>query len=67
VNPSTDPTIMRIELTVTRLVRTHAELPPARRPGFTKATAASARAPIAGAAVGAPPVRRGGQSGQLSC
>ena len=37
MNPSTDPTIMRIELTVTRLVRTHAELPPARRLGFLEA------------------------------
>ena len=37
MNPSTDPTITRIELTVTRLVRTHAELPPERRPGFLEA------------------------------
>ena len=37
MNASTDATLRRIDLTVTRLVLTHTQRPPARRPGFLEA------------------------------
>jgi hypothetical protein len=37
LNATTDATLRRIDLTVTRLVRTHDERAPARRPGFLEA------------------------------
>jgi hypothetical protein len=37
LNAATDLTLRRIDLTVARLVRTHGELPLARRPGFLEA------------------------------
>jgi hypothetical protein len=37
LNAATDTTLRRIDLTVTRLLHTHAQLPPARQPGFLEA------------------------------
>ena len=37
MNASTDATLRRIDLTVARLVQTHEQLPPVRRPGFLEA------------------------------
>ena len=37
MNANTDSTLRRIDLTVTRLVHTHDQLPPTRRPGFLEA------------------------------
>jgi len=37
LNASTDVTLRRIDLTVTRLVLTHDQRSPARRPGFLEA------------------------------
>jgi hypothetical protein len=37
LNATTDSTLRRIDLTVARLVRTHDQLPRARRPGFLEA------------------------------
>jgi hypothetical protein len=37
LNAATDATLRRIDLTVTRLVRTHDLRPSARRPGFLEA------------------------------
>jgi hypothetical protein len=37
LNASTDSTLRRIDLTVTRLVRTHDQRPQARRAGFLEA------------------------------
>jgi hypothetical protein len=37
LNTSSDATLRRIDLTVDRLIRTHDQRPPARRPGFLEA------------------------------
>ena len=37
MNAKTDSTLRRIDLTVTRLVETHDQVPTARRPGFLEA------------------------------
>jgi hypothetical protein len=37
LNAATDSTLRRIDLTVTRLVRTHEQRPPERRSGFLEA------------------------------
>ena len=37
MNATTDATLRRIDLTVARLVQTHAQLPTARQPGFLEA------------------------------
>jgi len=37
LNASTDATLRRIDLTVDRLIRTHDQRAPARRPGFLEA------------------------------
>jgi len=37
VTSATDSTLRRIDLTVTRLILTHEQRPPARRPGFLEA------------------------------
>ena len=37
MNAKTDSTLRRIDLTVTRLVQTHHQVPTARRPGFLEA------------------------------
>jgi hypothetical protein len=37
LNATTDATLRRIDLTVTRLLQTHHQLPPDRRPGFLEA------------------------------
>jgi hypothetical protein len=37
LNAATDATLRRIDLTVTRLLQTHDQLPTARRPGFLEA------------------------------
>jgi hypothetical protein len=37
LNATTDALLRRIDLTLTRLVQTHAQLPTARHPGFLEA------------------------------
>jgi hypothetical protein len=37
VNATTDSALRRIDLTVTRLLQTHDQVPPERRPGFLEA------------------------------
>ena len=37
MNATTDATLRRIDLTVMRLVKSHAQLPAARQPGFLEA------------------------------
>jgi hypothetical protein len=37
LNAATDSTLKQIDLTMARLVRTHEQLPPERRPGYLEA------------------------------
>ena len=46
MNAASDATLRRIDLTVARLVQTHEQRPPARRPGFLEARKRLVRARV---------------------